>query len=62
MSAPDAATQAIALLVSVRDQLEFAARPPGELITTTRQITDAMLNDITVVARLIREMAERGRG
>jgi hypothetical protein len=59
MSCP--AAQAIALLVSVRDQLEFAARPPGELVTTTRQITDAILNDLGIAARLIREMAERGR-
>jgi hypothetical protein len=54
-----AAARAIARLVTMRDELELAGRPPGDLVTITRQSLDSVLNDMTVVARLIRKMAER---
>jgi hypothetical protein len=60
MSAPDAAARAIRLLVVVRDDLELAARPPGDLVTITRQANDSHINNLAIVARLIRQMAERG--
>jgi hypothetical protein len=56
------AVRATAHLVEIRDQLELAARPDGEIIMITRQQVDSILNDIGCVARLICEMAERGRG
>jgi hypothetical protein len=61
MSAPDAAVRAIRLLVDIRDRIELAGRVPGERVEHTRQDDDSSLNDLGVVARLIREMAERGR-
>jgi hypothetical protein len=62
MSAPDAAARAIARLRDARDELELAARAPGQLITVGRQTVDRVLDDLHSVARLIREMTERGRG
>jgi len=55
-----ATTRAIALLVSVRDELELAGRAPGERVTITRQTWDRTLNDMAIVGKLIREMAEGG--
>jgi hypothetical protein len=52
------AASAIAHLLAVRDALELAARPPGDLITIERQTVDSILNDIGRVARLIREISE----
>jgi hypothetical protein len=59
MSAPDAAVRAIARLLSMRDELELAGRAPGERATITRQAWDSILDDVAVVGRLIRKMAER---
>lgn len=49
---------AIDFLRDTRDTIELAMRPPGERITITRQAAEAILNDLGVVARLIRKMAE----
>jgi hypothetical protein len=54
-----AAAEAIKHLLQIRDEVEMAGRVPGERITITRQVHDAILNDTGVVARLIRELAER---
>jgi len=59
MSAPDDYARAIRLLVVVRDELELAGRSPGDLVTITRQANDSCINDLAIVARLIRNMAER---
>jgi hypothetical protein len=59
MSAADDAVRAINLLVNTRDELELAGRPPGDLVTITRRALDSILNDIAIVARLIRKMADR---
>ena len=57
-----AAWRAIDRLRNARDELELAARPPGELVTISRKAAEAILDDVGVVARLIRRMAERDRG
>jgi len=59
MSAADDYKRAIRILVVVRDELELAGRPPGEIISITRQSLDAVLNDLGIVERLIRKLAER---
>ena len=59
MSARDDASRAIALLLGIRDRIEFAGRAPGERIEHTRQDDDASLDDLGVAVRLIRTMAER---
>jgi len=59
MSAPDHAVRAINRLVSARYELELAMRAPGEIISITRQSLDSVLNDLGIVERLIRELAER---
>ena len=59
MSAPDDYARAIRLLIDMRDRAEMAARPPGDLVTITRQANDSCINDLAIVARLIRKMAER---
>jgi hypothetical protein len=59
MSAPDAAVRAIARLRNTQCEVELAARAPGDLLVISRQAADAILDDLGVVARLIREMAER---
>jgi hypothetical protein len=45
----------------VRDELELAARAPGEFVTVSRKAAEAIVDDLGVVARLIRELAEGGR-
>jgi len=57
---PTAAARAISHLITVRDQLELAGRPPGEFVAISRDAMDSILNDLGVVARLIRELAEGG--
>jgi len=52
------AARAIAHLVQIRDELELAGRPPGELVAISRDTLDSILNDLAIVARLIRELAE----
>jgi hypothetical protein len=59
MSALDDYARAIRLLDVVRDELELAGRPSGDLVTITRQANDSLINDLAIVARLIRKMAER---
>jgi hypothetical protein len=59
MSAADDYKRAIRILVVVRDELELAGRPPGEIISITRQSLDAVLNDLGILERLIRKLAER---
>jgi hypothetical protein len=59
MSASDAAVRAIARLRNARDEVDLVLRAPGELLTISRHAADAILDDLGVVARLIREMAER---
>ena len=59
MSARDDYARAIRLLIDMRDRAEMAARPPGDLVTITRQANDSCINDLAIVARLIRNMAER---
>jgi hypothetical protein len=56
-----AAVQAIRHLRRVRDELEQAGRPDGEVIELSRQQFDDMLNNLGVVARSILSMAERAR-
>ena len=56
----DRAERAIAHLLTVRDELELAGRPPGEFVAITRQVQESILNDLAIVGRLIREMAEGG--
>jgi uncharacterized membrane protein len=58
-TADDDCARAIKLLVGLRDELEMLSRSPGELVGMTRQAIDAALNDLGIVARLIRELAER---
>ena len=55
----DHAVRAINRLVSARYELELAMRAPGEIISITRQSLDSVLNDLGIVERLIRELAER---
>jgi hypothetical protein len=57
-----AAWRAIDRLRNARDELELAARPPGELVTISRKAAEAILDDIAIAGRLIRRMAECGRG
>ena len=45
--------------LKMADELELAGRPPGEIISITRQSLDAVLNDLGIVERLIRKLAER---
>jgi hypothetical protein len=59
MSSPDAAVRAIRLLIIVRDEIEMAARAPGELVAVTRPVQEQIINDLAIAARLIRELAER---
>jgi hypothetical protein len=59
MSAPDAATRAIALIRGIRDRIELAGRAPGERVEHTRQDDDATLDDLGVVERLIDKMEDR---
>jgi hypothetical protein len=54
----DAATLVISRLRNARDELELAARPPGEFIAITRQAADSILNDIGAAACLVRAMSE----
>jgi hypothetical protein len=54
------AERAIAHLLTVRDELELAGRPRGEFVAITRQVQESILNDLAIVGRLIREMAEGG--
>jgi hypothetical protein len=56
-----AAVRAIAHLLTVRDELELAGRPPGEFVAITRQAQETILNDLAIVGCLIREMAGGGR-
>jgi hypothetical protein len=58
-SAQDTAVRAIRLVRDIRDRIEIAMRAPGDLITHTRQDDDSTLNDLGIIARLIRELAER---
>ena len=53
------AARAIAHLRTARDTLELAARPPGEFVTISLRDLESILNDLHVVARLIRKLAER---
>ena len=53
-----AANRAIDRLRTMRDELEQAARPPGEVIQLARQQVEAILDDIGACACLIREMSE----
>jgi hypothetical protein len=53
-----AANRAIDRLRTIRDELELAARPPGEVVQLTRQQVESVLNDIGEVACAIRELAE----
>jgi hypothetical protein len=62
VSTPDAAVRAIARLRNARDELELAARPPGQLVTIGRPTVERVLDDLHVAARLIRKLAEGGRG
>jgi hypothetical protein len=54
----DTAARATAHLRSVRDVIEMGMRPPGAIISHTRQDGEAMLDDIDIVARAIRELSE----
>jgi hypothetical protein len=58
MSADDYA-RAIRLVDVVLYELELAARAPGEFVTITRQVQEQILNDIGIVHRIVRELAER---
>jgi hypothetical protein len=53
MSAPDDYAREIRLLDLVRDELELAGRPPGDLVTITRQTNDSCINDLGIVKRLL---------
>jgi hypothetical protein len=55
---PCPAARAIDRLVDIRDQLELAARPPGEIVTISRQAVESILNDLGVASCAIREMSE----
>jgi hypothetical protein len=58
MTAPkNTAARAIARLRAVRDEIEMAMRPPGERVVMTRQTAEAALDDLGVVARIIRDLA-----
>jgi hypothetical protein len=59
VSARDDASRAIALVLSIRDEKELAGRSLGDFVTITRQANDSHINDLAIVERLIRKMAER---
>jgi hypothetical protein len=56
------ACRAIDHLRSVRDAVELAMRPPGDRVTITRQVAEAILDDLGIASCLIRRMAEHGHG
>jgi hypothetical protein len=60
MSCP--ATRAFAHLRNVRDELELAARVPGEIVSLTRQAVEAALDDIAVIGVCVRRLAEYDHG
>jgi hypothetical protein len=45
------AERAIAHLLTVRDELELAGRPPGEFVAITRQVQESILNDLVINPR-----------
>jgi len=51
------ANRAVNRLRNIRDEVEQAARPPGDRLVITRQQLDAVLDDLGAVARLICDMA-----
>jgi hypothetical protein len=53
-----AAARAIEHLRNIRDAVEQAARPPGERVVLSRPASDAIIDDVGIVARLVRKMAE----
>jgi len=57
-SLDDCAVQATRRLVRVRDTLEMAGRPDGEIVQITRQELDDILDGLGVIARAIVGMAE----
>jgi hypothetical protein len=58
---PDAAVRAIARLRNARDELELAARTPGQLVTLSRQAVERIPDDMHHAARPVRKTAEGGR-
>lgn len=59
MNAPDDYARAIRLVDVVLDELELAGRLSGDFVTKTRQANDSCINDLAIVRRLIRKMADR---
>ena len=49
------------LLLHIRDRIELAGRVPGDRILHTRRDDDATIDDVGIIARLIRRMAEHDR-
>jgi hypothetical protein len=51
----DPAASAVRLLAEIYRELEMAGRPPGQLVTITRQVHDQILSDLQEAGRRIRE-------
>ena len=58
MSTHDPGAAAVRLLADIYYELEMAGRPPGQRVTTTRQVHDQILNDLREAARLWREACD----
>jgi hypothetical protein len=52
--------RAIDTLRTARDEIELAARPPGNIVVISRQTAESILDALGLVARAIRKMAECG--
>jgi hypothetical protein len=53
-----AAARAISRLRNIRDEIELAQRAPGEFVTVSRKAAEAIDDDVGVIGRYIRKMAE----
>ena len=57
-----AAARAISRLRNIRDEIELARRAPGEFVIVSRKAAEAIDDDVGVIGRRIRKMAERYDG
>jgi hypothetical protein len=53
--ARDPAASTVRLLAEIYREVEMAGRPPGQLVTITRQTQEQILSDLREAGRLIRE-------
>ena len=52
------ASKAIVRLRDIRDEVEYAAFPAGDVVCLSRKAANAILSDLRAVARLIRQMSD----